>query len=99
LQRRSEALDRIGDEALEDLSMKRWIPLAFAAAVLLPWAASGAPPQGLPAQVCSGPAGDSNPNCRSRTPRGSLDAAVPEPGAAAAFALGAALVALRTRRR
>lgn len=51
--------------------------------------------QAIPAHVCEGPAGARNPNCQPQTPP---DRAVPEPGAAAAFALGLGLVALRTRR-
>jgi hypothetical protein len=51
--------------------------------------------QAIPAHVCEGPAGARNPHCQPQTPP---DAAIPEPGAAAAFALGLGLVALRTRR-
>jgi hypothetical protein len=51
--------------------------------------------QAIPAHVCEGPAGASNPHC-TQTPR--PERAVPEPGAAAVFALGAGLIALRTRR-
>jgi hypothetical protein len=66
---------------------------SFVLSFVLGGAAQAVPVGGLPDQVCSGPAGDSNPNCRVNG-----DAAVPEPGAAGAFALGAALVALRQRR-
>jgi hypothetical protein len=51
--------------------------------------------QAIPEHVCEGPAGTRNPNCQPQTPP---DRTVPEPGAAAAFALGLGLVALRTRR-
>ena len=71
------------------------------------------PRGGLPPQVGDGPAGDSNPNCDPDAPGtpngggpngpilGDDDAApaVPEPGAALAFGLGAALVAARGLRR
>lgn len=52
--------------------------------------------QAIPPFVCQGPAGASNPHCNTQTPR--PERAVPEPGAAAAFALGAGLIALRSRR-
>jgi hypothetical protein len=51
--------------------------------------------QAIPEHVCEGPAGARNPHCQPQTP---VDRAVPEPGAAAAFALGLGLVGLRTRR-
>lgn len=50
--------------------------------------------QAIPEHVCEGPAAAHNPHCQPQTPP---DRTVPEPGAAAAFALGLGLVALRTR--
>ena len=52
--------------------------------------------QAVPPHVCQGPAGAHNPHCNPQTPR--PERAVPEPGAAAVFALGAGLIALRSRR-
>jgi hypothetical protein len=51
--------------------------------------------QSIPPHVCEGPAGLRNPHCTTTPPP---DRSVPEPGAAGLFALGAALIALRTRR-
>jgi len=67
----------------------------FAASFVFAGAAQAVPADGLPVQVCTGPAGDRNPNCRVN---GGGEAAVPEPGAAGVFALGTALIALRQRR-
>jgi hypothetical protein len=67
--------------------------LALAAIVAAGLLATGA--QAIPAHVCEGPAGARNPNCTQTPPP---ERAVPEPGAAAVFALGAGLIALRTRR-
>ena len=48
----------------------------FAGSFLFGGAAQAVPAGGLPEQVCIGPAGDSNPNCRVN---GGGEATVPEP--------------------
>lgn len=64
------------------------------AAVAVSALATGA--QAIPEHVCQGPAGASNPHCNQTTPR--PERAVPEPGAAVLFAIGAGLIGLRVRR-
>jgi hypothetical protein len=78
----------------------------LAASFVFVGTAQAVPSGGLPDQVCSGPAAAHNPNCggggvvvQGLAVVGDDAGAVPEPGAAALFALGAGLVAARSRRR
>lgn len=76
----------------------------FAASLVFSGAGQAVPAGGLPDQVCSGQAGARNPNCAGGVSvqgfgvLADADVAVPEPGAAALFALGAGLIAARSRR-
>jgi hypothetical protein len=73
--------------------------LVAASSMLVPTGASAG--NGYhPSSRCSGPLARFRPSCRSFRVAGGVptDPSVPEPGAAALFALGAGLIAARSRR-
>ena len=88
----------VGVSTIGDLAMRLLVLSSiFAASVIFGGAAQAVPSGGLPDQVCSGPAGASNPHCQGNG-AGQPGAPVPEPGAAGVFAIGVALIARSQRR-